>query len=75
MENLFRSQRTLLLYKIKVKNCKLIDLVIRFEFSSNFKGRILKFSDKLNHPFLFGNMFPQGHGFVAMPVTSCIKDT
>ena len=25
--------------------------------------------------FLLGNMFPESYGFVAMPVTSCIKDT
>ena len=39
---------------------------------------ILKFSKKFDHPFLhifiFGNMFPGSHGFVAMPVTSCFKD-
>ena len=46
--------------------------------SSNFNATILKFSEKFNYPFshvfIFGNMFPESHGFVAMPVTSCIKD-
>ena len=40
---------------------------------------ILKFLEKINHNFshvsIFGNMFPESDGFVAMPVTSCIKDT
>ena len=27
-----------------------------------------------SHVFIFGNMFPESHGFVAMPVTRCIKD-
>ena len=40
---------------------------------------MLKFSQKFNHPilhvFLFGIMFPESHSFVAMPVTSYIKDT
>ena len=39
----------------------------------------LKFSEKLDHAFshvfIFDNMFPESHGFVAMPVTGCIKDT
>ena len=47
--------------------------------SSNFNAMTLKFSEKLCHPFshvlLFGNLFPESHGFVATPVTSCIKDT
>ena len=37
----------------------------------------LKFSEKLPsifYVFIFGNMFPESHGFVAMPGTSCIKD-
>ena len=36
-------------------------------------------NEKFNHPFLhmviFVNMFSESHGFVAMPVTSSIKDT
>ena len=40
---------------------------------------ILQFSEKLDDPFshvfIFGNMFPESCGFVAMPVTSCIKDS
>ena len=43
-----------------------------------FGDNILKFSEKFDHPFshvfIFGNMFPENHGFVAMPVTSCIDD-
>ena len=39
----------------------------------------LKFSEKFDHQFsnvfIFDNMFPESHGFVALPVTSCIKDT
>ena len=34
-------------------------------------------SNKFDHSFsqvLFGNMFPESHGFVAIPVASCIKD-
>ena len=34
---------------------------------------ILKYPEKFEHPFsqvfLFGNMFPEGHGFVAVPFT------
>ena len=40
---------------------------------------ILKFSEKFDYPFsevfILGNMLPESPGFVAMPVTSCIKDT
>ena len=46
---------------------------------SNFDVTILKFFEKFDHPFLhvfiWYTMFPESHGFVAMPVTSCIKDT
>ena len=67
-------------YKINVNNCKFIDLVIRIELSrNNFNATILKFSEKFNHLFshvsIFGNMFDENQGFIAMPVTSCIKDT
>ena len=75
-----RSQRTTTPYKIKVNNCKLIDLVIRIELTmASFNAKILKFSENFDHPFshvfTFGDMFPESHGFIAMPVTSCIKDT
>ena len=44
--------------------------------SSNFNATILKFSEKFDHTFsyvcMFGNIFPESHGFVAMPVTSRI---
>ena len=47
--------------------------------SSNFNPTILKFSEKLDHQFSrvfrFGNMFTENHGFVAMRVTSFIKNT
>ena len=46
---------------------------------SNFNATILKFCKKFDHPFshvfIYGNMFLENHGFVAMPVTCCIKDT
>ena len=54
----------------KVKNSKLINLV-RVN-SCNFNATILKFFEKLDHPFshvfIFGNMFFESHGFVAVPV-------
>ena len=34
-----------------------------------------KLDHKFLHDFIFGPMFPESHGFVAMPITSCIKDT
>ena len=61
-------------YKIKV-NSKIGDK--NRVNTSNFKAKIIKLSEKLNHPFkrvfIFGNTFPESHGFVAMPVSSCIK--
>ena len=77
-ENRLRSQRNPTSYKIKVNKCKLIDLITRIN-SNNFSATILKFSEKFDppfsHVFIFGNVFPESHGFAAMPVTSCIKDT
>ena len=82
-ENCLRSQRTPKPHKIKVNNCKLIDLVIfgdknRVNFS-NFNATIFKFSEKFDHTFshvfIFVNIFPESHGFVAMSVTSNIIDT
>ena len=29
-----------------------------------------QFENKFSHVFIFGNMFPESHGFVAVPVTS-----
>ena len=59
--------------------CELIDLVKQMEWSRAILTPWLVFSDKFNHQFshafIIGNMFPESHGFVAMPVTSCIKDT
>ena len=47
--------------------------------SSDFNAMIPTFSGKHYHQFLnvlmFGDMFPQSHCFVTMPVTSRIKDT
>ena len=47
--------------------------------SSNFNATILKFSEKFDHPFshvfIFGSMLLESHGFVTMPVPSCVKDT
>ena len=34
-----------------------------------------KFDHPFSHLFILSNMFPDSDGFVAMPVTSCIKDT
>ena len=57
----------------------MIDLVTRIELLEQFSGHDSPISEKFNHPFshvfIFGNMFPESHGFVAMPVASCIKDT
>ena len=67
-------------YKIQVNNCKLVDLVIRIELnSSNINDTMFKIVEKFAHSFsnvfIFGNMFPESQGFVAMTITSCIKDT
>ena len=68
------------LYKIIMNNCMLIDLVIRIELTLAILMLLYpKFFEKFDHPFshvfIFRNMFPDSYGFVAMPVTSCIKDT
>ena len=65
-------------YKSKVNNYKLIDFVIRIELTrailmSRFSNFL--FDHPFSHVFMYGNMFPESHGFVAMPVTRCIKDT
>ena len=40
---------------------------------------LLRFSEKFDNPFshvfIFGKMFPESHGCVAMATTSCIEDT
>ena len=45
--------------------------------SGNFIATILRFSKKFDpsflHVFLFGNMFPESHGFAAAPITSSNK--
>ena len=49
--------------------------------SSNFFATTLRFFEKFDHPFSHvfiyacGNKFSRSQGFVALPVTSCIKDT
>ena len=47
--------------------------------SGNFNAMIFILPEKFDHPFsqvfIFGNMFLQSHGFVAMRITSCIKGT
>ena len=47
--------------------------------TSNFNTMTLKFSEKFDQQFslvfIFGTMFSENHGFVAMPLTSCIKYT
>ena len=67
-ENRHRSQRTPTPTKMKVENCKLNRVN-----SSNYNATVFKFSKKFDHPFshvfIFGNMFPESHGFVAMQVT------
>ena len=45
------------------------------DFNSEFfYSHALRFAKKLeqqfSHVFIFGNMFPESHGFVAVPVTS-----
>ena len=78
MENRLRSQRTPTPYKIKANDCKLVDLVIRIELIrailmqrfSNFLRKSIKYDHPFLHVFIFGNMFPVSHGFVAMPVTN-----
>ena len=41
--------------------------------SSNYYDTIFKYFEKFNHPFshmfIFGNMFPESHGFVSIQVT------
>ena len=79
-EHHLRSQRTPERYKFKVNNSKLIELLIRIELTrANFNATILKFSEKFDRPFshvfIFGKIFLESHGFVAMPVTSRIIDT
>ena len=78
-ENRRRSQRTATPCKIKENNS--IDRigVNNRVNTSNFNPTILKFSKKYDHQFsnvsIYRNMFSVSHDLVAMPVTSCIKDT
>ena len=60
-------------YKIKVNNSKLIDFGDKnWVILTTFNCMILKFSEKFDNPFshvfIFGNMFPESHGFDAVPV-------
>ena len=62
-----------------INNSKLKNLVIRIELTRAILMPRFTFSEKLDHPFshffIFGNMFSESHGFVAIPVTRCIEDT
>ena len=61
----------------RTKKSKLIDLVIRIEFTSVILMPLLKFSEKFDppfsHVFRFGNMFPESHGFVAVRLQAVSK--
>ena len=51
-ENRLRSQLTPTPYKIKINNCKLIDLVIRIELiRATLMPRLANFSEKFDHSF------------------------
>ena len=76
-ENRLRPQRTPIPYKIKVNNCKLIDLVIRIEITREIL--MPRFSNFLRRSIIHFRMFLyleslQSLGFVDMPVKSCMKD-
>ena len=77
-ENRLRSQRIPTQCKIKVKNCKLIDLVIIIEVS--WAMLMPRFSNFLSNSIIHFQMFLYlvtcflKDGFVAMPVTNSIKD-
>ena len=53
---------------------KFIDLVMRIELTRAILLPRLRFAEKFDHlfsyVFIFGNMFRESRGFVAMPVTS-----
>ena len=73
-ENRLRSQWTSTPYKIKVNNDKLINLVIRIQLTlvilmPRFSNFLEKSDHQFSHVFIFINMFPETHGFVAMLVT------
>ena len=42
--------------------------MLRIELTSDFNARVLKFSGKFgtafSHVFVFGNIFPESHGFI-----------
>ena len=72
-ENRHLSQRTPTHYKINVKYYKMDGVGDKNRVNStNFNVTILKFSEKFYHPFLhvfiFSSMFPESHGFVAVPI-------
>ena len=52
-------------------------MVMRIELVRNFNAitQIFWNDHPFLHVFIFGNMFSESRGFVAMLVTSCIKDT
>ena len=71
-ENRPLSERTPIPYKIKVT-----DLALTIELTQTIL--MPRFSNFLRnspiHVFIYGNMLPESHGFVTMPVRSCINDT
>ena len=76
IENHPLSQQIPTLYKIKVNdifgNKNQVNLR---NFNAMILNLFLKFNHPFSHVFIFGNMFPESYSFIAMPVTSCIKDT
>ena len=55
---------------LKMSSQRTRHAVMRIEL---FNVTIFKFAEKFDHQFshvfIFGNMFPESHGFVAVPVT------
>ena len=79
-ENRLSSQRTLKPYTIKVNNCRQVDFGDKNRVNwRNFDATVLSFFEEFDHQFshvfIFGNMFPESHSYIAMPVTSRMEDT
>ena len=53
----------------------LMTLNMTYSSLKNVMDQAQKIDGIFSHAFIFGNMFPESHCFVAMPVTSCVKDT
>ena len=75
--NFLLAERTPTPYKIKVNwliwGCESSSLGQFYSHDSKIFWQILR--SMFAYVFIFGNMFPERHGFVAMHVTSCIKGT